>query len=199
MVHQALGRFFKVAAIAANIVVLNLLWLITSLPIITVFPSTFAAYAVVQDWKRDENGAVIGPYFQAWKKQFARSYMMGVPTLGIGLIIYVELRYFGQAHALFGYLMLGLVASLALIYICCSIYLLPLAVQANLSVGQTMKTALYVGIRKILPTCLLILPIWLISIGLGIAVPFLGIVCLVSLTFWLTSLLTGKHIAALFG
>lgn len=61
------GRLFHMVDKAADLVVLGILWLVTSLPIITIGTSSTALYYAVAKTVRFGEGKSVKEYFRAWK------------------------------------------------------------------------------------------------------------------------------------
>ena len=62
--------YMRVMTGFANLVILNLLWILCSIPVITAGASTASMYYVVFCWLTKEDDAVIKPFFKAFKKPF---------------------------------------------------------------------------------------------------------------------------------
>ena len=60
----------KILTLAANLVCLNILWLLCSLPIVTAGASTAAMYYVVFQYINDQDDAVLKPFLKAFKENF---------------------------------------------------------------------------------------------------------------------------------
>ena len=53
-----------------DLIILNVLWLITSIPIVTIGASTTALYYVTLKLVRDEDGYTIRSFFKSFKENF---------------------------------------------------------------------------------------------------------------------------------
>ena len=71
---------------------INLIWLLFSIPIITVIPSTFAMYSVVIKLVKGEDEADILPTFiQDFKKYFKKGFPLGLALFVIGAFLYADM------------------------------------------------------------------------------------------------------------
>ncbi|HIZ70916.1 MAG TPA: DUF624 domain-containing protein [Candidatus Atopostipes pullistercoris] len=78
----------------SGIAILNLSWLLFSLPIFTVIPATDAVFEVVHEWK--ENGkpqSVFTQFTTFFKANFKKSFKLGLPIFIGGLILIVDLSF----------------------------------------------------------------------------------------------------------
>lgn len=78
----------------SNLALLNLCWLLFSLPIVTVIPATDAVFDVIHEWESlGKRRRVFQQFKQAFKRNFKRSFKLGAPisiVIGmIGLDIYI--------------------------------------------------------------------------------------------------------------
>ena len=67
------SKFVQGLATAGNLIILNLLWILTSLPIITIGASTTAMYAVAFKYADDTDDAVLKPFFKAFVSNFKKA------------------------------------------------------------------------------------------------------------------------------
>src|SRR5699024_4884072 len=83
--------FFRILDIFAHFVLLNALWVICCIPIVTIFPATTALFGVVRKWHIDGTDAGgIGLFFSLFKSNFKKSFLIGLMWLLAGSILYVD-------------------------------------------------------------------------------------------------------------
>ena len=70
----------KMTAIT-NLLLLNILWIVCSIPIITIGSATTAMYSVLFAYRRKETDSVFRPFFTAFRKNFVRSTLSWVVML----------------------------------------------------------------------------------------------------------------------
>lgn len=78
---------------AGNLILLNVLWLITSLPLITMGAATTALYSTVFQYQTQEEDAVFKPFFRAFAKNFKQSTLLWLPMLAILALMIFNMRY----------------------------------------------------------------------------------------------------------
>lgn len=84
------SRFYQLAETVANYFLLNLLWFLISLPLITAYPATVALFGVVRAWRVEESTEIIGPFFGTFRRKFGRSLLLGVGWTIIGIVLLVD-------------------------------------------------------------------------------------------------------------
>ena len=77
-----------------DLIILNVLWLITSIPIVTIGASTTALYYVTLKLVRDEDGYTIRSFFKSFKENFKQSTIIWLIMLAVGLLIGFDLYFF---------------------------------------------------------------------------------------------------------
>lgn len=86
-----------------NLMILNILWIICSLPIITMGAATTAMYSVLFAYRRKETDSVFKPFFVALKQNFLRSTLcwLILLVLGVALAYDAILLIYGAEFQLF--------------------------------------------------------------------------------------------------
>ena len=76
------GRFLRYLC---DLMVVNWLWILCSLPVVTIGPATCALFAVTLRLARDENVSVLRTFFRAFRNNFKSGLLLGL--IGIGLLV----------------------------------------------------------------------------------------------------------------
>lgn len=187
----------KAGTVVANLFLLNLLWIICSIPIVTIIPSSMALFDTIRRWTINGEEGVIGTYFSGLRRHFWRSYLVGIPTAGVALLLYVEISFYSTSHSRLSILMLAICLGFALAFLSILVYLAPLFVSLKLSVLSIAKLAFTLGMRKCFVSIVSVFPIWFIVVCLIDVLKislFLGIV---PVAIWLHYIVTRKVIQAL--
>ncbi|MCK0472248.1 YesL family protein [Halalkalibacter sp. AB-rgal2] len=152
-----------------NFFLLNLIWLLFSLPIITLFPATAAMYAVIRDWVQGKDSGVIQPFFQYFKVNFKHSFAYGI-LWGICLFIfYIDLAIIAEFESTANLLMTSLLFVIGLLVAFNTAFIIPVMVHFKLSFWGHIKHAFLFSIMYF-PTTLLCL---FIIVGMVILVLYL--------------------------
>lgn len=81
-------------SLASELVFLNILWLLTSLPVITIGASTAAMYRVVLDMHLQTDGSHIKRYFRAWKENWKQATLLWLPTMAVLVLFFYVFQSF---------------------------------------------------------------------------------------------------------
>ncbi len=178
------SRLYTVMEYVAKFFSLNLLWLVTCLAVVTIFPATAAMFAVVRDWVRGKERGIVAPYFRYLRENFAQSFGVGLLWTGFGFFLgldVVALRM--MTHWLQTPLFVILVLVI-LLYAGASVYLFPIMVQYRskwwevitnaflLTVTRPIVTLACWGIIVLACTLFFFIPI---SLLLGVAATAYGV------------------------
>lgn len=126
-----------------DFVLLNLLWLLMCLPVITIFPATAALFGVVRKWKLEKEPPLLKTYFVLFKENFIQSSLIGFIWTAIGAALYLDFTLVGGN--VFLQIMLLIIVS---VYTIVSIYLFPVMVHYKNSLLHTIKNSFYLAILK---------------------------------------------------
>ena len=78
--------------------VLNFLWILCSLPIITIGPATCALYKVCLKLTEDKTYTVLKCFFEAFKENFKQSLLVGAFSLFAIVLLYADFNYILQVQ-----------------------------------------------------------------------------------------------------
>ena len=176
------GKLYKYGSLLWDIIVLTLLWTITSLPVITVGAATTAVYYVTTRQLSNREGYVSRDFFRSFKENFLQA--TGVTIFFIvvyGVIIFNIITLEGDSVFFPIQFVLLAVATSILIFV------FPVLSRMRLSFRGLLGTSFSLAIRHF-PTTLTCF-VLLIAIALLVMwMPILFVIC-VGCYCWLTSLM----------
>lgn len=189
---QGIGR-------VADFVILNLLWILCSIPIITIGASTTALYTVMLKLVKNEEGYIVKGFFKAFKENFRQSTAMGLLFLVALVILIVDFSALklmpGKMASYMGVLLFMMLCLL----VCTAIYAFSLQARFVNTVKNTLKNAVILVFAKLPFTVLLFVltagPVFVTfltgqTLVIGIMVWLFGGVAIVT---WLQSMIL-RHI-----
>lgn len=86
-----LGRIFSTVA---NLLLLNFIFILTALPLITVGASLTALYTATINLVRQDGESPVKVYFRAWKKNFGRSTLLWLASLMVLAVMVLDALFF---------------------------------------------------------------------------------------------------------
>lgn len=88
------GPVYRFMTTLLNVFLLNLCWLVTSIPIVTVGASTVAMFDVMLKIVDDEEGYVVKQYFKAFKANWKQGIPLGLLNLLAAYAVYLDFSIF---------------------------------------------------------------------------------------------------------
>ena len=150
------SKLYEFLSKIADLIIVNLLFIICSLPIVTIGASTTALYGVTKKMASNSEGYIFRSYFKLFKENFKQSTIMWIILLVLSLIPTADLYIINyMPKGLLPTVLRGfmLAAALAILFV----FLYAMALQ------NTLKNAFLMGIGHC-PWTLLIVAITLLPI-----------------------------------
>ena len=140
----------------ADLMVLNILFCVTSIPLITIGASWTALYSVTLKMVRDEEGSVSRSYFRSFRQNFRQATLLWLGVLVVLTLLVLDIRVLnGMAGGTApGLLRVG-VEILALLGIMVLQYLFPSLARFEASLADTLKNACMMGLAHLPKTALM--------------------------------------------
>ena len=139
-----------------DLIILNLLFIICSLPVITIGDSLSALYSVTLKMIRNEEGYIVRGFFKAYKENLKQSMIIWIPTALCGVFLYADFRilHLSAAGSLQALRIPLLV--LAVILACIVLYCFPMIAYFNCTCRQIFRNLLILCFKHIGTTVLLL-------------------------------------------
>ena len=148
--------FFRFMGNVADLVILNFLFLICCIPIVTVGASFTAAYYVAMKKVRGEESYIARSFFHSFKENFRQSTIIWLIFLFLGILVFFDFRIIGamegSVSAVLNYLMIVAVFFAVMVFL----YVFPVLARFYNPVKVTLKNALLMSIRHLPYTILMI-------------------------------------------
>lgn len=140
----------------ADLMVLNILFCVTSIPLITIGASWTALYSVTLKMVRDEEGSVSRSYFRSFHQNFRQATLLWLGVLVVLALLVLDIRVLnGMAGGTApGLLRVG-VEILALLGIMVLQYLFPSLARFEASLADTLKNACMMALAHLPKTALM--------------------------------------------
>ncbi len=135
--------FFEFMNHLADLAMLNVIWLITCLPIVTIGAAKTALYRITLRRARGESNYPVLEYLEAFKEDFGKSTKIWLVLLISGGLLCFDLMYMGGSWSPLGIL----VGVLLCIWMILESYLFPLTAQFENSLKNTWENAGYMAVK----------------------------------------------------
>lgn len=168
-VWRFIGKFF-------DVMILNLLWVVCSIPIVTMGASTTAVYYVTMKLVRDEDGPTIRSFFKSFKENFKQATIIWLILMVIGVIIGFDLYFFMRVQtesSTMRTVMMAVFLAFGIIWICVTLFVFPLQAKFYNPVKRTLFNAFFMSIRHFFHSVGM-LAIDVLLVAAGLLVPMLA-------------------------
>lgn len=152
-----------------DFILLNILWLLTSIPIVTLGAATAALYSVMMSVVEKKEGYIIKDYWKAFCRNFKQSTVVWILLLFLGACLWFDLTLIGVVPGLFRQIGTVVLGAVLIFYFMECIFVFPLIAKFENSTGNMIKNALLIPVSR-LPYALMIL----FMTGAAIIVTFLN-------------------------
>ncbi len=185
------GPLYKISTVIYNLLVLNFLWLIFSIPFVTIGASTTALFYVTGKIVRQEGyNSLIKPFWHSFKTNFKQATLIWIALLAGFMIITINIRnvhLLGGLGKYFAPFQFDILIELLII----GIYIFPLSARYHIKFLDGIKAAFFIGNRHIITTilCLAVFPgMYFLLMWKGFFILFIMAIY----SFWITYLLKDK-------
>lgn len=151
------GKFYEAISKLVDLVILNILFLICCIPIVTIGASTTALYGVTKKMAKKREGYIVRNFFKLFQENFKQSTIMWLILFVAGTIPTIDLYIINEMPTGMGQKVLQGFALLAMIFVL-FVFLYAMALQSTFenTVKNTLKNAFLMGLGHF-PWTLLIL------------------------------------------
>lgn len=149
------GALYKFLTRLWDMIKLNFMWLLFSLPVVTMGAATVAAYSVTLKMVDEQEGYVARQFVKAFKENWRQGIPMGLLALFCSYVVYLdfELQREMEGDSTM-FLIFGMIA--AFVFGMSFIYAFPLSARYENTLIGTLKNSVNIATRYFLRTLLLV-------------------------------------------
>ena len=147
---------WRAMAKVADLVIANLLFLVCSIPIVTIGASMTALYTVTLKMVDKSGGYVSKDFWSAFKSNFKQSTIIWLIMLAVGVFIAGDYYLVSQMVATVGKAVKYIVLILAFLYFMIISYVFPLQSKFENTIVRTITNAAMMSIAHLVPWTILI-------------------------------------------
>lgn len=157
----------------ADLVILNILWLVSCIPVVTIGASTTAMYHVIRHWQKDSVSSIMRDFFQSFKEDFKQAtpvyLILLIPTVAVVMNAMLIFNPENSAAVPSYLLVIWFISALILLFISSFVY--PVMAFFADSIFKTLRNAMVLALanlpRTILISILNLLPVILLFVNLS--------------------------------
>jgi uncharacterized membrane protein YesL len=145
--EKQMSAFNQIMSVFTSFVLLNFLWVLFCLPVVTIFPATAALFGTVRKWiKVGFDVGILKVFVQEFKDNFKKSFSLGFLWIVGFLILYMDISIVLQNEFTGKSLLLILLLFFTLLFAFVSIYLFFILVNYELTILHTVKNSLLLSL-----------------------------------------------------
>src|SRR5215211_1225982 len=168
-------RVYRWLEVATDFFLLNLMWLVACLPVVTIFPSTAAMFGVVRDWARGKEEGLVGTFVTRFRENFWQSLLVGTLWAVTGAALFLDFLVANQLSSGAEIVLKSALVLASSLYALGSVFLFPVMVHYEADWKTVIKNSLLLSIGR-LPTTVVCLIFFVVMVGLTATVPILVII-----------------------
>jgi uncharacterized membrane protein YesL len=168
-------KVYRWLEVATDFFLLNLMWLVACLPVVTIFPSTAAMFGVVRDWVREKEGSLTRTFIARFRENFGQSLLIGVVWTVFGVALFLDFLVANQLSYWPGVVMKSVLVLASSVYAFGSVFLFPVMVHYDTDWKTVIKNSLLLSIGR-LPITIVCLVLVVVTAGLTVVFPFMVII-----------------------
>lgn len=183
------NRFWIFMDKVMDAMIISILWLVCSLPVVTMGAATAAVFRFTLDQVRDEEGYVWKSFFKAFRQNFRQATVLWLAGLAVGAFLMADM-YLCMRLRIPGTMRMALMTGfgcISLIYLLTMMYVLPLTACFQVTARRAVRDSFVMAVGN-LPVSLLILLIYGIFTVLACYRPGAAVFC-VGLAIFVSSYL----------
>jgi len=168
-------RVYRWLETATDFFLLNLMWLVACLPVVTIFPSTAAMFGVVRDWVREKEGSLTRTFIARFQENLGQSLLVGAIWTVFGVALFLDFLVANQLSYWAEIILKSVLVLVCTVYAFGSVYLFPVMVHYETDWKTVIKNSLLISIGR-MPTTVVCLVFLVVMVGLTVVVPFLVVI-----------------------
>ena len=141
--------FWRTMGKLVDVAWLNLLWLVCSIPIVTIGPSTTALYYVMLKLVRDEESHNTKSFFRSFKQNFKQGLIIWLIMLAVLFFIIMDIRAYRSFGNTISMVLSFVFLGLLIVYVLMMNYVFPVLSKFDNTIRRTIQNAFIMSIRHI--------------------------------------------------
>lgn len=140
----------------ADLIWLNILFVVCCIPVFTVGAALSAMYSVTLKMCVNEEGAISQDFFKAFRENFKQATILWLIMLGIGLFLIADFLMVPVLGGTVYDVAFWILCVIGILYIMVFGFLFPLQSKFENTIKRTLMNALFLSIRHLLPTTIVV-------------------------------------------
>lgn len=155
---------------AADLLILNFLWVLCCIPVVTIIPATSALYCVTIKMVNKEEPGIVRTFFRSFRGNLKQGIPLSLIFLFCGLVLILDNAYYAALSTGGGKILRIISIIYAVCFFLILTYVPPLQARFENRILQTLKNALLIAIQN-LGNTLLVIVIHIVPLAIGVIFP----------------------------
>lgn len=150
---------FEILSKIFDMLLISVVYILLCIPIITAGPASTALYYAMVKVIRRDRGYIFREFFRSFKLNFKRGAIVGILLLITLAILAFDIRYawaLTEPDSNKGSILLGVFIGIAFMVVSYGVYVFPILSRFDMTVKQLIKAAIFMSMRHIYFTVLMI-------------------------------------------
>lgn len=135
------SKLYRVMEKVVSLVKLNLMWILFSIPIVTIGAANCALHEVAFQIASNKEGYICRTFVSAFKRKFRQATILWIPMLLTGIGIVFDYLFWSQGQGTLPSFMKGLTLALGFVHLSVTVYIYPLAARMETNSKTTVRNA----------------------------------------------------------
>ena len=140
-----------------DLILLNLIFIFSCVPIITIGASTSALSYVTLKMVRNEEAYIVRSFFKSFKDNFKQATIINLIMIAVGAVLYLDLNVAKNMPGSAGQIFHVIFMAFVIIYYVLFLYVYPILARFYNTIRNTIKNALFMAIRHLPYTVVMVL------------------------------------------
>lgn len=139
-----------------NLIILNLLWMVCCIPVVTIVPATAAMYYVTLKMVRKEDPYILRSFFHSFRQNLKQGVALSVIFLLLLGLLYVDAQVLQKRSSEFHQVLLIVSHVISALVFMTFSYVCPFLSRFENTVSATLKNALIIGLSHPLQSVMIL-------------------------------------------
>lgn len=149
--------FFRALGRVADLMILNITFLICCIPIVTIGAALTGMYYVTLKMSENEEGYIFKGFLKSFRQNFKQATVIWLILLVLGSLLGLDLYILSQMEGTVGTVLTVIITALAFLYVIELVYVFPTLARFFNSTKNTMKNAFIMSIADFPRTIVMLL------------------------------------------
>jgi uncharacterized membrane protein YesL len=149
--------FFTAMGKVADLFILNMVFLLCCIPVITIGPALSALFYVTLKMVRNEESYIVRSFFHSFRQNLKQGILIHLIMLLVGCILLADYRIIGQMDGSFTNVIRIIIMAMTVLYALVFLYIYPVLAKFYNTIKNTFRNAVLMAIRHLPLTILMLI------------------------------------------